>query len=165
MTNTNELTSLAEQIGVLHPEKQDDYTAIMDATREVRTTHELDEPSERKKPTIEHRSNQPNKRHIGRKALALATGVGLLVAGGNHYLETSGDYALGLGKAPTFEGTQQWTAGQGDGISAAIDDVDNYNSVDSRFITDEINRINPEALKDGLQSGETINIPENVQPN
>ncbi len=162
---SEDLDTIAKQIGVLHEKPSDDFMAIANATREARRVLELDSKTEIRTPKTNTVERQPRNRHLGSKALGVAaTGIALLTAG-NHYLETSGDYALGFGKAPAFEGAQPWTAGEGDGISAAVNEVEGYNSVDSRFITDEIKRTNVDALLDGLQSGETINIPVHVEPN
>jgi len=164
-----EITAVARQIGVLHERHDDDIGAVADAvresTRQVRETHVLDEIVETRRPRADTTIERPKESHPVRKTLAVVALGASLVGAGNHYLETSGDYALGFGKAPAFEGAQSWTAGEGDGISAAVNEVEGYNSVDSRFITDKIKQTNVDALLDGLQNGETLEIPDSVKTN
>lgn len=155
----------------------DDIDALLRATRE---THPPTEPVTHGSDTLRDEANRLRSEHdldttettekpnfIARRvawSLGIIAAGGLLL-GGNALAKDlfNNEYLLGA-DANFSDTTDTWVAGEGDGVSDAAQAVENPGGVDLRIIQEKIEEMNPEALADGLQYGEQLDIPSSVEP-
>lgn len=106
----------------------------------------------------EEMEQAPGKTGIGTK-IATGVAIGAAIVGGPTLVDQM--------NGPEFsDQTTTYTVEQGDGLQDAAEAVIGSNQVDIRDVTAHIESqpVNIDALKDGLQPGESIVIPTSVEP-
>lgn len=162
----NDLDALVKATHETHPPTQpvtNGADSLTVAATRLRDEHDLDRPRVDSTPNIVHSPNYPRRRAIFAIG-AVAAGIfawGAVEVGkevfGNEYM---------LGADANFSpDNQSWRAGQGQGLEDAAQAVrQDGGGVDLRIIQEEIEARNTEALADGLQAGEQLQVPVSVEP-
>lgn len=116
------------------------------------------EAAEQPIPLPEESEEQAQKTKLSTKI-----GIGVAIAGA----AVLGPQVVDSLNGPEFpESTTTFTAESGDSLFSAAETVPGSTSVDIRDVVHEISThpANIEVLKDGLQAGESIEIPTSVEP-
>ena len=114
--------------------------------------------------TTEDRATQPKQPNYARRR-AIATGAGVVIASAAT-VGIAGAVAAADGpQAPEFsKETTTYTVQPGDGLYNVVESIPGINTVDEREAIDHVKAdpANIDALKDGLQPGESIEVPLSI---
>jgi hypothetical protein len=115
--------------------------------------------------THSHEINYKLRQGIAVAALALTTVIGL--EGTTHAFSNAADELANTTSHSTgfSESTHPYPVGNGDGLYDAASTVKGIDTVDVREVTSHIENMseNKTVLKDGLQPGEVLTVPDSVK--
>ncbi len=149
----------------LQTEEQDDKFSDIIAFQEHQEAQAARRIVETSQPeatawNVDTYTKKPNV--LQRKGVQIAGAVALTAGAAAGLAATTADAV----KAPTFsEETTTYTVQPGDGLQNAAQNIEGSDTIDIRDATDHISvdPANIDVLKDGLQPGETLVIPEQVE--